>query len=236
MPPDTPHQVKRTGRRPGDSGARDAILDAAGGLFAERGFDAVSMRAIAAAAGVDAALVHHYFGSKQQLFQGLVALPFDPSEVVPALLAPGVDGLGRRLVDFMLATLRDPDSSGSIIGLLRTATANPGAAGALREMYSQQLLEPLARAVDADRPLLRAALCSSQLLGLAMAEHVLGLDPLVTASHHSLVVIYGATLQTYLTGPLPPDDQRTADRPGAAPLSDRSAARARAVDLHEGTP
>ena len=196
----------RTGRRPGASGSREDIAAAARRLFADRGFDAVTIRGIAAEAGVDPALVHHFFGTKRQLFDELIELPFAGDDVLADVLGPGTDGLGERLVRFVLNRLRDPATGDAVVAVLRTAAAQPAAARRLREEYTRRLLEPVTHALRMDRPRLRAALCSSQLLGIALAEHVIGLDPLVEASTDELVAIYGPTLQRYLTEPLPRGD------------------------------
>ncbi len=193
----------RTGRRAGPGGSRDDIAEAALPLFASGGFDGVTVREIAAEAGVDPALIYHFYGSKRALFDELIALPFDPEEVVRNALAGGVDELGTRIVTFMVTQLRDPVLGERTVAVLRTAAAQPEAAAVLRELYSRRLLEPLAHALRADRPRLRAALCSSQLIGLAMAEHVIGIEPLVDAATEDLIAIYAATVQRYLTEPLP---------------------------------
>ena len=94
--------VARTGRRPGHQDTREAILAAAREAFAERGFDGASIRLIAAGAGVDPALVHHYFGTKDQLFLDAMQAPIDPAQIIPQALAGGVDGVGERLVRTLL--------------------------------------------------------------------------------------------------------------------------------------
>ena len=94
--------VRRSGRRPGDSGTRAAILEAAKDSFAASGYDATTIRGVARAAAVDPALVHHFFGTKEQLFGAAMELPVDPAVLVPALLAEGTDGLGERLVRMFL--------------------------------------------------------------------------------------------------------------------------------------
>jgi|SRR5664280_721900 AcrR family transcriptional regulator len=204
------NQVRQSGRRPGVSRSREDIAAAARRLFAARGYDGVTIRAIATDAGVDPALVHHFFGTKQQLFDRLVDLSFEPADVIDAALAPGMEGLGERIVRFMITRMRDPEAGECMVAMVRTAAAQPAAARLLREFYARRLLEPLARGLNADEPQLRAALCSSQLLGLAVAEHVLGLPPLVRASTEQLVCIYGPTLQRYLTAPLPDLQDETA--------------------------
>ncbi|HEY0689801.1 MAG TPA: helix-turn-helix domain-containing protein, partial [Kribbella sp.] len=98
----------RTGRRPGKQDTREAILFAAREAFAERGYDAASIRVIAAAAGVDPALVHHYFGTKDQLFLDAMRVPVDPTMVIPMVLAGGIDGVGERLVRNLLTVWDSP--------------------------------------------------------------------------------------------------------------------------------
>src|SRR3982751_3297600 len=94
---DSPRAV-RTGRRPGPNRTRAAILDAARAAFVQRGYEAVSIRSVARAAGVDPALVHRFHGSKEELFVAAMELPVSPGQLVPALLADGVENLGERLV------------------------------------------------------------------------------------------------------------------------------------------
>lgn len=195
----------RAGRRPGDSGTREAILAAAGARFSEQGFRATTMRAIAADAGVDPALVHHFFGGKQELFARVMALPVDPSELVPAVLAPGLDGLGERVVRMLLEVFVALGDANPVLALIRSAASDPDAARTAREFLSEAILDRVAGAVDADRPQLRAALCASQVVGLVVAREILGLPALTDADPEVLVAAYGPTLQRYLTGPLPPD-------------------------------
>lgn len=190
------------GRRPGLSDTRAKIAASAQHLFAKGGYDAVSVRSIAVAADVDPAMVLYFFGSKRELFASLVQLPFAPAVAVE-MLAGGVDGLGYRIARFVVDHLGTSDDRERVVSLLRTAGTDVEAAQVLRERYLRELLEPLAAALHSDRPELRAALCSSQLVGLAVARHVLGLPALLDAEQDVLVEIYGATLQHYLTGSLP---------------------------------
>jgi len=113
--------MARTGRRPGESGTQQAILDAARAAFTETGYDGATMRGIARAAGVDPALVHHYFGTKEDLFVAAMQLPFDPAVIIPALLAPGIDGLGERILRLFLSIWDSPERVSPFIALLRGA-------------------------------------------------------------------------------------------------------------------
>src|SRR5438067_12221945 len=113
--------MARTGRRPGPTTSRDTILEAARRQFAEAGYEPTSVRSIAAEAGVDAALVVHFFGTKEQLFRAAVAWPFDPAELATRLIGPGAEGLGERLARTFLTFWDDPETSPQLLALLRAA-------------------------------------------------------------------------------------------------------------------
>src|SRR5690242_14376813 len=102
--------MARTGRRPGATVTREAILDAARRRFAEAGYDQTSIRAVAADAGVNPALVMQFFGSKEALFQAAVRWPFDPIEVAPHLVGQGRAGLAERLARTFLTLWEAPDT------------------------------------------------------------------------------------------------------------------------------
>lgn len=198
----TAEQVRPRGRRRGTTESREVIAASARELFADRGFDAVSIRAIATHAGVDPALVLYFYGSKRELFASLIQLPFDAS-VVPRLMAEGAEGLGVRVARYAIAQMRAPGKKEILVSLLRTVGSDCEAATVLRERYLRDLLEPVAAAIQADRPQLRAALCWSQLVGLALGQHVVEIPSLLDADPETLAAIYGPTLQRYLTEPLP---------------------------------
>ena len=194
----------RRGRRPGDSGTRAAILDAARARFNDVGFRAATVRAIAGDAGVDPALVMHFFGSKQGLFIAAMEFPLDPAEVVPRLVAPGIDGLGERLVRFLLGVVDDLGEANPMLGLVRSAVGHPDAARMMREFLGEAILDRVAAALEVDRPRLRADLCASQIVGILVARQILGLPELVAADRETLVGAWGPTIQRYLTGSLEP--------------------------------
>src|SRR4051812_44844115 len=112
--------MARTGRRPGNQDTREAILEAARKAFAERGFDGASIRGIAGSAGVDPALVHHYFGTKDQLFLATIQAPFDPAQVLPQIFEDGIDGVGERVIRAFLSVWDSPRGAAAA-ALLRTA-------------------------------------------------------------------------------------------------------------------
>lgn len=192
--------VRRPGRRPGDSGTREAILAAARRSFEATGFAGTTIRGIAGAAGVDPALVHHFFGTKQQLFGAALDIPFDPVVLVAELLQDGVHGLGQRIVGTFLKTWDGGGGRSQMLALLRTAVADEQAAGSLRDFLVGAVFGPLARAVSPDRVDLRAALVAAQMMGLAVARYVVRLEPLDMACPDELAPALGPTLDRYLTG------------------------------------
>jgi AcrR family transcriptional regulator len=192
----------RTGRRPGPNRTRAAILTTARAAFAERGYDAVSIRAVAREAGVDPALVHRFYGTKEELFAAAMELPISPGQLVPALLAGGVDDLGERLVRTLLELFDRPAAFAPFLALIRGAVSNEHAATLLREFLAREVLGRLAAAASPDRPELRASLAGSQVVGLAMARYVVGVPPLATTDRETVVACVGPTIQRYLTGEL----------------------------------
>jgi len=198
-------EPRRIGRRPGESGSRLAILEAASARFAQHGYEGTTIRGIATDAGVDPALVHHFFGTKDRLFIAAMRLPINPAEVIPQVVAAGIDGAGERLVTIFVHTIREQGDANPMLGLLRSATAHPDAARMLREFLTSAVLEKVAAALDTPQPRLRAALCASQIMGLLLAHQVVGLPPLVATNTETLIAAIGPVIQHYISDPLPGD-------------------------------
>jgi AcrR family transcriptional regulator len=188
------------GRRPGKTDTRQAILDAATICFAESGYDGTTIRAIAARAGVDPALVHHFFGAKSELFTAAVDFPFSPRAVLPAILDGAGDDAGERIVSMFLALWDDDSTRRRLLAVVRSAVRYEAAAAMLRAFLRREVIGTFVRTLDTPDAELRATLVGSQLIGLAMARYVVKLQPLATASTAELVAAYGPTLQRYLTG------------------------------------
>jgi AcrR family transcriptional regulator len=199
----------RSGRRAGDSGTRTAILEAARRQFAANGYDSATIRAIAADAGVDPALVHHFHGSKERLFAAAMQLPVVPSEVIAAALAdgsrpPGVS-VGEHIARSALTLWEAPGVREAFQGLLKSAVTSEQAAAMLREFLTEAILGPvasLAGQADPGGASFRASLVATQMLGLAMARYLLKFGPVATASHDELVAAIGPAIDRYLTGAL----------------------------------
>ncbi len=194
--------MPRSGRRPGESDTRAAILTAARHAFAERGYDGATVRAIAREARVDPALVHHFFGTKDDLFAAAIQFPVNPAAVLPGLLAPGVDGLGERLLRFFLSVWEGPGGPSPFLALIRGAVSHEESAALLREFITREVLGRVAAAVNQEQPELRATLAGSQFVGLAMVRYVIRLEPLASADPEAVVAAVAPTIQRYLTGPL----------------------------------
>ena len=192
----------RTGRRPGSGDTRGRILAAARASFGEHGFEGATIRDVAARAEVDPALVHHYFGSKQQLFVAAMEFPIDFAAVVPGILAGPSDELGERFVRFVLNLWETPTVLPLLLGVVRSAMTDPVAAGMLRRVFAEGPFVALATAIHRPDADLRAMLSGSQLLGLALARYVLGAEPLASAPHGEIARAIGPTIQRYLMGDL----------------------------------
>jgi AcrR family transcriptional regulator len=192
--------MPRTGRRPGAGGTGEKILAAARAHFARVGYEAGTVRGIAADARVDPSLVLHYFGSKEGVFRAAVDFPVDPADFIPRLLEPGLDGLGERLVRFFLETWDSPTGR-PLLALIRSVVASEDAAALLREFVTREVLGRLARALDVDQPHLRATLAASTLIGMAMLRYVVKLEPLASARPEVVAAWLGPAVQRYLTDP-----------------------------------
>jgi AcrR family transcriptional regulator len=194
--------IKHTGRRPGPNATRGLIADTARKHFAALGYDRTSMRQVALAAGVDPALVAHYFGTKLDLFLAVVELPIDPVALIDHVVSRGADGAGVRLASAVLDVLDDEVRRRPMVGMIRAATAEPEAARLVRDFLTRNLLVPIAQRLEADHPEYRAGLVMSQIVGFTLARFIVGIQPLATHPRERVAADLGATLQRYLLGEL----------------------------------
>lgn len=202
--PKRPGPGRRTGRRPGSDDTRGRILAAARAAFADRGFEGATVRDVAARAGVDPALVHHYFGTKQRLFVAAMQFPVDVAAVIPGLLRGPREGLGERFVRFIVEAWDGPDVRPMIVGVVRSASTDPTAAAMMRAVLADGPLLAIATATDLPDARLRASLAGSQLVGIAMARYVVGIEPLASLTPADLAAAMGPTFEHYFTGDLTP--------------------------------
>ena len=191
----------RRGRRPGSPDTRATILAEARALFAAQGYAGTSVRAVASAAGVDAALVHHYFGTKDDLFLAALELPIDPRVALAPAIAAGPDGAGERMLRVFLSVWDDPELRLPLLGVVRSVL-DPDGKRLLRDGFLPAVLEPVGVALGIDDPATRMPLLASQVLGLILVRYVLEVEPVASMPADEVVAIYAPTLQRYLTGSL----------------------------------
>jgi AcrR family transcriptional regulator len=192
----------RTGRRPGGSGTREAILEAARREFAQHGYDRATIRGVARGAGVDPALVHYFFGAKTELFAAAMQLPINPAQLVQTLLAGEPERIGERLIGTFLAVWDHAATRDTFIGLIRSAVTDDQAAALLREFAVRELFSRVAAALGTPDAELRANLVFSQIFGLAVARYILRIEPLASTPGQVVAAAVGPTIQRYITGDL----------------------------------
>jgi AcrR family transcriptional regulator len=192
-------QRRGPGRRPGAADTRGEILAAARAEFAAKGYDSTSVRAIARHAGVDPALVHHYFGTKEKVFVAAMALPFDPAERLPQVLDGDPAQLGERLVRTFLGIWAEPDFRAPMLGMLRSAFTGEQGAKLLREFVGSALLGRIVQAIGPIDPL-RVQTAVAQMVGVAILRYVVRLEPLASADPEEIVALVAPTVQRALLG------------------------------------
>ena len=148
------------------------ILDAAAQAFLTAGYDRTTIRAVASAAGVDAGLVMHYFGSKRELFR----------QVIDAAPVPEVSGTPTEAAEQLLAALAGRLASEPVasLALLRSMLTNPEAASAATAGIARYEAQ-IAQAIPADDADLRAAIISAITLGITVSRHLIKTGELASA-------------------------------------------------------
>jgi AcrR family transcriptional regulator len=187
------------GRRPGGPDTRGEILTAARESFASKGFGGTSIRGVARAAGVDAALVHHYFGGKDELFIESMALPIDPRMVASTILDGPREALGRRIIETFLGVWESPEGQQRMNAVLRSAVSTEDVGKLMRDGISRMIMLPVSHALGTPDARLRVSLVASQLIGMALMRYLIGLEPLASVSSTELADRIAPILQSYLT-------------------------------------
>ena len=209
----TDETPRRAGRRAGETRTREAILNAARHSFAARGYDGTTIRGIAADAGVNPALVHHFYGTKEGLFAAAMKLPVLPSDLLSRAFSAARDRfgddfeahLGEVMVGTMLRAWDVTEVRTAFLGLLRTAATTDRGLAMLREFITSTILASMVRAAglaDHAEGRYRAALVGSQVVGLGFTRYLLRLEPIASPTTEDLVAAIGPTVQRYLTGDL----------------------------------
>ncbi|MFE7650255.1 TetR/AcrR family transcriptional regulator [Streptomyces phaeoluteigriseus] len=196
--------ARRRGRPPRAESAdtRDRILAAARGEFSERGYEKSTVRGIAKAAGVDSALVHHYFGTKEQVFAAAVEVAVAPALDAPDAVADApLDQVGERLTRFMFGVWENPTTRMPLLAVVRSAVNNETAAAVFRRLVAAQLLRRIAAQLDVPDAELRAELAAAQLVGTAMLRYVIKVEPLASVDVEQIIARVAPVVQGHLTGP-----------------------------------
>ncbi|MFC4856186.1 TetR family transcriptional regulator [Actinophytocola glycyrrhizae] len=194
--------VRRRGRRPGGADTREALINAAREVFIEQGYDGATVRAIAGRAGVDAAMVNHWFGSKEGLFgEAVLKLPFNPQDIVEILVASPVDQIGDTMVRTFLSRW-DASGGGVFTALIRSVASHDEAAVMLRDFFLKLVFKQVISRFSPDHQELRATLIATQVVGLGMVRYVAQFEPLASADIDTLAAAIAPTIQRYITGPI----------------------------------
>jgi Transcriptional regulator len=184
---------------------RDRILEAAREEFSERGYEKTSVRGIAKSAGVDSALVHHYFGTKEQVFEAAVEGAMAPAlgapDTIDTIVEGPLGGVGERLTRFFLGVWENPTSRTPLLAIVRSAVNNDTAAAVFRRLVAAQLLRRIAARLDAPDAELRAELAAAQLVGVAMLRYVIKVEPLASVDLERVVAGVAPVVQGHLTNP-----------------------------------
>ncbi|CAN7189207.1 TetR family transcriptional regulator [Knoellia sp. LjRoot47] len=200
------------GRRPGGEDTRAAIIAAARTEFAQRGYDGTSLRGIAREAGVDPALVHHYFDGKSELFVEVMSFPANPAVLVEQIAAVPRDALGETLARVFLAAWDGPEGRERFAAMFAAAAAHEEHARMVREFVGREVLhrvvasmrtEPGIGPRDGESLEVRVALGAAQLIGMGLLRYVVKVPAVADASVEELVAILGPTLQRHLVPPSP---------------------------------
>ncbi len=190
------------GRRPGGPDTRGQILASARRSFADKGFGRTTIRAVAGDAGVDPALVHHYFGAKDDLFLAALEIPVDPRALVPAVFRDGLPGAGERLLRLFLSVWDDPHNRLPLLALMRSSLAQETPETLLQQGLLRMVLTPMRAALPPAEAERRTQLVVSQLAGLVVTRYLLALEPLASMPAEEVLAAVAPTLQRYLDGPL----------------------------------
>jgi AcrR family transcriptional regulator len=188
------------GRRPGNPDTRQEILDAARQEFAAAGYDGATIRGIATTAGVDPALVMHYFGSKDQLFAASLDFPVNPADLIREMLSRGAEGFGERVVGTLVDTWDGLADRSPLIAALRTAMGTGPVADTFRQYVATSIVGSFTALLDSEDASFRGVLIGTQLAGLLIGRYILEIEPLATTDRESLVAAYGPTIQRYAFG------------------------------------
>ncbi|MEU9736971.1 TetR family transcriptional regulator [Streptomyces sp. NPDC048002] len=184
------------------AGTRDRILSVARAEFSEHGYEKTSVRGIAKAAGVDSALVHHYFGTKEQIFEAAVEVAFAPAiKARDSVFEGSADEMGERLTRMIFGLWENPVTRTPLLAIVRSAVNNETAAAVFRKLIAAQLLRRIGEQLDLPDADLRAELAAAQLVGVAMMRYVMKIEPLASADPERIIARVAPVVQGHLMNP-----------------------------------
>jgi AcrR family transcriptional regulator len=197
-------EKKRGPRGPrGDRGVTlGRIQQVARTSFAAHGWEGTSLRSIAREAGVDPALVHYYFSSKEELLDAVTSPPEAWLESIRVTSSRPLRERGEAIVHNIIWTWSEPDVRDVLESILLTAAHEPRTREKLRAFLEASLLPSVAERIEGEERLLRASLIASQVLGLVMLRYVWKIEPLASLPDEELVAFVAPTIQRYLSGRL----------------------------------
>jgi AcrR family transcriptional regulator len=201
--PDAPRRGRRKAAGAGE-GTRADIIAAARAEFTNEGYDSTSLRAVARRAGVDAALVHHYFADKADLFAATVEVPLRPDLLVTEILRGPRDAIGVTIIRTLVTRLDEGATGDAVLAIIRTAIGHEFAARMLRQFLVREVLGKVVATLDVEDGELRASLAASQIIGLVVARYGIRLDALMNAPADEVIARVGAVVQWHLVGDGPP--------------------------------
>lgn len=181
-------------------------MAAARQLFAEHGYEATTIRGIAAEAEVNPALIHHFFGSKDQVFAASLELPVDPSAVVDIVTSGPREQAGERLIRVFLTVWGSPESRGPFLALLRSVASHENAARMMREFLRRAMIDRIGLALGVSE--LRMTAVGTQLMGLALLRYIVQVEPLASASDDEVVAMIAPVIQHHMDAGLTSESQR----------------------------
>ena len=191
--------MAKIGRPRGKTDTRNVILGVARHLFADAGYDKTSVRDVAAAAGVDPAMIRHYFGSKAELFRATMGWPFEPADIAARITAGDRGEIGERLTRVFFEAWEQPESRAPLLAILRGAATHEESANLVRQFIQGQVYAHLAAALGTRDAELRIDLAMSQLLGIAYLRHILRVEPVASTPVDELVERIAPIVSRHLT-------------------------------------
>jgi len=188
---------KSTGRRPAGDDTKGKIIAAAQDGFARAGYDRTSLRQIATAAGVDAALIVHYFGTKQQLFIKAMMPIFDGPKRLPNALDGDTETIGFRLATLFVEIMMNPSSQQLMLGIFRSVSSEEQAAEMLRSFIRQAIMERIKQYLPGPNKDLQANILGSQLIGIFVARYIVKVEPIANVDKDELIQYLAPRLQAH---------------------------------------